>query len=177
MHVTGADVISVKGASLVFLTGGLWHGPRTITVRAHGVMNLLPYCVCHLDLWLGPDWYGCLPTDGFRWMHCFCPACVNVCASEPLLCNLIDSHLVWWRSQCQGGEIWMSKRVTHLETNRTPTPAKWSVAYTLCFEFTCCLWCIVVLFIESILGPFSWTLKLNNSFFDIKIKKSRFCFF
>lgn len=53
-----------KGAALVFLTGGLRHGPGTITVRAHGVMNLLPYCVCHLDLWLGPDWYGRLPTDG-----------------------------------------------------------------------------------------------------------------
>lgn len=64
MHVTGADVISVKGASLVFLTGGTATWTQDNYCQSTRVMNLLPYCVCHLDLWLGPDWYGRLPTDG-----------------------------------------------------------------------------------------------------------------
>lgn len=80
MHVTGADVISVKGASLVFLTGERWHGPRTITVRAAG------WWICCLIVFVistsGWDLIGMvayLQTARLVWMNRFRPACVNVC--------------------------------------------------------------------------------------------------
>lgn len=80
MHVTGADVISVKGASLVFLTGG---GTVTCTQdnycqSTRGDESAALLCLSSRPL--AGTWLVWSPTcRRFRWMHCSCPACVNVC--------------------------------------------------------------------------------------------------
>lgn len=80
MHVTGADVISVKGASLVFLTGG---GTVTCTQDNYCQSTLgdeSAALLCLSSRPLAGTWLVWSPTcRRFRWMHCSCPACVNVC--------------------------------------------------------------------------------------------------
>lgn len=51
--MTGAYVICVKGVSAVFLTGGTVTQTQDNYCQGRRMINLLPYCVCHFDLWHG----------------------------------------------------------------------------------------------------------------------------